>query len=67
MTIGRCGIDTLRDDIMKVDGGTMQGLVPKTRWEEYRKPDRRNRISGGGLGGNRPDSRFRGTDGRSRD
>ena len=44
MKIGQYCIDILRDGVMKMDGGIMFGPVPKTQWEGYLNPDRRNRV-----------------------
>ncbi|MBI2855548.1 MAG: MBL fold metallo-hydrolase [Chloroflexi bacterium] len=38
-------IHILSDGIIKIDGGSIFGQVPKTLWEQKTKPDRWNRVS----------------------
>ena len=38
-------VKVLSDGVMKIDGGTMFGQVPKVAWEHSVATDRKNRIS----------------------
>ena len=44
MTTASMRLRLLSDGAFKVDGGAMFGRVPKTSWETWIKPDRRNRV-----------------------
>ena len=44
MKIGNTTIHIVSDGIMRIDGGGLFGAVPKTDWEHFKKPDRRNRV-----------------------
>jgi len=45
MEIGSIRIDMINDGTLMVDGGVVFGQIPKSQWELYRKPDRRNRVA----------------------
>jgi glyoxylase-like metal-dependent hydrolase (beta-lactamase superfamily II) len=44
MNLGTTTIDIISDGTLLLDGGCVFGQVPKVRWEQQAKPDRRNRI-----------------------
>ena len=44
MEVGNISINLLKDGTYMVDGGVLFGQVAKCQWEQYVKPDRRNRI-----------------------
>ena len=44
MILGTTSIDIVSDGTFLLDGGSVFGQIPKTRWELDVKPDRRNRI-----------------------
>lgn len=44
MQLGGTFVDAISDGTMMVDGGSMFGQVPKSEWELYMKPDRKNRV-----------------------
>ena len=44
MKIGKLEINLLSDGMIKMDGGTLFGQVPKVIWEQLVRPDRRNRV-----------------------
>lgn len=44
MQLGGTSVDVISDGTMLIDGGTMFGQVPKSEWESYSKPDRKNRV-----------------------
>ncbi|MBI2847198.1 MAG: MBL fold metallo-hydrolase [Chloroflexi bacterium] len=44
MKLGNFDIDILSDGIVKFDGGSMFGVVPRVLWEKRTPPDRQNRI-----------------------
>jgi methylmalonyl-CoA epimerase len=44
-TIGDLELISLHDGFFRLDGGSMFGVVPKTRWAELALPDERNRIT----------------------
>ena len=44
MKIGSTRIHLINDGTLMVDGGDVFGQIPKSQWELYRKPDRRNRV-----------------------
>ncbi len=59
MQLGGTFVDVISDGTMLIDGGSMFGPVPKSEWELYMKPDRKNRVRLGlncllirGLSGN---------------
>lgn len=41
---GGTSVDVVSDGTMLIDGGAMFGAVPKSEWELYVKPDRKNRV-----------------------
>ena len=44
MKIGSVSINVLSDGTLMTDGGALFGPVPKQQWEQFLKPDRRNRV-----------------------
>ena len=44
MDIGNTSINLLKDGTFMVDGGVIFGQLARSQWEQYMKPDRRNRI-----------------------
>ena len=44
MDIGNISINILKDGTFMVDGGVVFGQLAKSEWEQFLKPDRRNRI-----------------------
>ena len=44
MNLGTSTINIISDGIYHVDGGGVFGQIPKTKWERFIKPDRRNRV-----------------------
>jgi len=44
MNLGTSTINIISDGIYHVDGGEVFGQIPKTKWERFIKPDRRNRV-----------------------
>ena len=44
MNLGTSTINIISDGIYHVDGGSVFGQIPKTKWEQWIKPDRRNRV-----------------------
>lgn len=44
MRLGALEIVALRDGTLRLDGGAMFGVVPRTLWERSNPPDARNRI-----------------------
>ena len=44
MNFGTTSINVISDGTIMLDGGSVFGQVPKTQWELYVKPDRRNRV-----------------------
>jgi glyoxylase-like metal-dependent hydrolase (beta-lactamase superfamily II) len=44
MNLGSTIINIVSDGTFLVDGGAVFGQIPKSQWENYVKPDRRNRI-----------------------
>lgn len=44
LNLGSTSINIISDGTFLLDGGSVFGQVPKTRWELQVKPDRRNRI-----------------------
>ncbi len=44
MDIGNISINLLKDGTFMVDGGVVFGQLAKSQWEQFVKPDRRNRI-----------------------
>ena len=42
MKIGNTTIHIVSDGSIKNDGGSLFGAVPKTDWEQFKRPDRRN-------------------------
>ena len=44
MKLGNVSVDVVSDGTYLMDGGAVFGQVPKTEWEQYAKPDRRNRV-----------------------
>ena len=44
MNLGTSTINIISDGIYHVDGGSVFGQIPKVKWEQWIKPDRRNRV-----------------------
>ena len=44
MNLGTSTINIISDGIYHVDGGGVFGQIPKVKWEQWIKPDRRNRV-----------------------
>ena len=44
MNLGTSSIHVISDGTYLLDGGSIFGQVPKSMWEQYIKPDRRNRV-----------------------
>ena len=44
MRIGATSVNVISDGTILVDGGVVFGPVPRTDWEVYLKPDRKNRV-----------------------
>ena len=44
MQLGGTFVDVISDGTVLIDGGSMFGQVPKSEWELYCKPDRKNRV-----------------------
>ena len=44
MDVGNTSINLLKDGTFMVDGGVIFGQLARTQWEQFIKPDRRNRI-----------------------
>ena len=44
MQLGGTFVDVISDGTILIDGGSMFGQVPKSEWELYSKPDRKNRV-----------------------
>ena len=44
MQLGGTFVDVISDGTILIDGGSMFGQVPKSEWEIYSKPDRKNRV-----------------------
>lgn len=44
MQLGGTFVDVISDGTVLIDGGSMFGQVPKSEWELYSKPDRKNRV-----------------------
>lgn len=44
MQLGGTFVDVISDGAILIDGGSMFGQVPKSEWELYIKPDRKNRV-----------------------
>ena len=44
MEVGNIAINLLKDGTFMVDGGVIFGQIARSRWEQFIKPDRRNRI-----------------------
>ena len=44
MNIGNWQLETVSGGRMRLDGGTMFGMVPKPIWEKVQPADERNRI-----------------------
>ena len=44
MQLGGTFVDAISDGTMTIDGGSIFGQVPKSEWELYMKPDRKNRV-----------------------
>ena len=44
MQFGGTFVDVINDGTILIDGGSMFGQVPKSEWELYIKPDRKNRV-----------------------
>ena len=44
MQLGGTFVDVISDGTILIDGGSMFGQVPKSEWELYIKPDRKNRV-----------------------
>ena len=44
MNLGTSTINIISDGIYHVVGGSVFGQIPKTKWEQWIKPDRRNRV-----------------------
>ena len=44
MYIGNISINLLKDGTLKVDGGVVFGQIPRSNWEQFMKPDSRNRV-----------------------
>ena len=44
MNIGPISINLLKDGTFMVDGGVTFGQLPRSQWEQFIKPDRRNRV-----------------------
>ena len=44
MDLGTSSIHVVSDGTYLLDGGSVFGQIPKSRWEQYVKPDRRNRV-----------------------
>jgi glyoxylase-like metal-dependent hydrolase (beta-lactamase superfamily II) len=47
MRVGNMEVSMVSDGTMRVDGGTVYGVVPKVVWKELHPPDRRNRVTMG--------------------
>ena len=44
MDVGNTSINLLKDGTFMVDGGVIFGQLARTQWEQFIKPDRRNRV-----------------------
>lgn len=44
MNLGTSSVHVISDGTYLLDGGSIFGQVPKSQWEQYVKPDRRNRV-----------------------
>ena len=44
MKLGNISVDLVSDGTYLMDGGAVFGQIPKAEWEQYAKPDRRNRV-----------------------
>ncbi len=44
MDVGNTSINLVKDGTLMVDGGVIFGQLARTQWEQFIKPDRRNRI-----------------------
>lgn len=44
MQLGSFQLDIISDGTLRLDGGAMFGIVPKTIWEKVAEPDEKNRI-----------------------
>ena len=44
MQLGGTFVDVISDGTILIDGGSVFGQVPKSEWELYIKPDRKNRV-----------------------
>ena len=44
MDIGNIAINLLKDGTLKMDGGVVFGQLPRSYWEQFMKPDSRNRV-----------------------
>lgn len=44
MELGRFQLSVVSDGTIRLDGGAMFGVVPRVVWENYSKPDEKNRI-----------------------
>ena len=42
--VGNTSINLVKDGTFMVDGGVIFGQLARTQWEQFIKPDRRNRI-----------------------
>ena len=45
MQFGRYQVEILTEGTMRLDGGSVFGVVPKTTWGTYLQPDARNRVT----------------------
>lgn len=45
MRLGQAEISIISDGVLRMDGGSLFGVVPKALWRRWAPPDRRNRVA----------------------